>query len=435
MSNYPEQKFIAVQHNKLIESKYSLTLQEKRILLYMIAKIDPKQNGFTKQRISIKELAKFIGLGQNKHIYKQMAVITKKLLSKTIEIEEPENNRLTQLNWLNFADYHYGEGYVILGFSNEMAPYLLALKRQFTQMRLDVVLSLSSIYAIRLYELLKQYESIGQRIFELDELRSFLGIGNEEYKKYSNFKIKVLSIAQREINEKTELYINFSEIKKGKKVTGLCFYVIKKETVPENLIAHKNIEKIENKEEDKKSVVIPDEILKKLRYFGLSIRKITQLVHSYGVDVIEAKLKDFERIIDSGKNIKNPAGWLISAIEKDWTSNSIFQAEQEEFARLERERLRIEEQEAREKARLEVEMKRKKLEFEEHVKHLFLSKWEIFPPTVQAVIAEKADFNVLEKRSYGAKGPVANPAVLLKLKAFVLTEDELDFKAWLNTEN
>ena len=49
--------------------------------------------------------------------------------------------------------------------------------------QLENILSLSSFYAIRIYELLKQYEKIGKRGINIKELRGYLGIKEGEYKR------------------------------------------------------------------------------------------------------------------------------------------------------------------------------------------------------------------------------------------------------------
>lgn len=58
---------------------------------------------------------------------------------------------------------------------------------------------LSSIYSVRMYELLKQYEKIGKRWFKLEDLRLILGMNQGEYPLYANFKQKVILKAQRDL--------------------------------------------------------------------------------------------------------------------------------------------------------------------------------------------------------------------------------------------
>ena len=98
---------------------------------------------------------------------------------------------------------------IILRFDPNLRPYLLQLKENFTKYQLENVLSLSSFYAIRIYELCKQYETIKERTIEIKELKEILDIKAKSYNIYNRFKEKVLTIAEREINEKTDISIKF----------------------------------------------------------------------------------------------------------------------------------------------------------------------------------------------------------------------------------
>jgi len=152
------------------------------------------------------------------------------------------------ISLLSSAEYHK-DGKIELEFSPKLKPYLLQLKENFTKYQLENVLSLSSFYAIRIYELCKQYETIKERTIEIKELKEILDIKAKSYSIYNRFKTKVLDIAEREINEKTDINISVEEIKTGRKVTSIKF-IIKSKTKE---VKKKNIEKeIEKKIKEQK---------------------------------------------------------------------------------------------------------------------------------------------------------------------------------------
>lgn len=74
---------------------------------------------------------------------------------------------------------------------------------------------------------------------EISELKTILGIEKTKYKLYGHFKNKVLEIAEREINEKTDILIQIEEIKTGRKITAIKFLIS----------AKKGIKAVENTEE------------------------------------------------------------------------------------------------------------------------------------------------------------------------------------------
>lgn len=78
---------------------------------------------------------------------------------------------------------------------------------------------LKSSYAVRVYGLLKQYESIGRRKINIKDLRDYLGIEKEECTRFDNFEARVLAPAQEEINENTDILIYYDKIKTQKNIS------------------------------------------------------------------------------------------------------------------------------------------------------------------------------------------------------------------------
>ncbi len=69
--------------------------------------------------------------------------------------------------------------FIDVSFHPVMKPFLLSLKSHFTAYDARNILKLPSTYSIRIYELLKQYERIGQRRFDLQELKEIIGVLEE----------------------------------------------------------------------------------------------------------------------------------------------------------------------------------------------------------------------------------------------------------------
>jgi len=121
-------------------------------------------------------------------------------MKKVITIQE--GNNILKVAWLSGVRVLRGEGIVEMEFSPYLKPYLLQLKKRFTSYKLQDVIQLKSAYSVRIYELLKQYETLGQRIFTIDELRYILAIQENEYKLYHQFKQRILLHSQNEIKKK-----------------------------------------------------------------------------------------------------------------------------------------------------------------------------------------------------------------------------------------
>jgi len=217
---------IIFQHNKLIEARYSLTLQEKRLILWLASQIKPNDQDFETHRISVTNLCELLEIDPT-GAYSRIRNAIERLKERSVTIQNMDEKSLTFISFIDYGKYWYGDGYVDLKFSSELRPFLINLKKNFTALPLNNLMQFKSIYAIRIYELLKQKQTLGERALKIDDLRKLLGISTKEYKKYNDFKRFVLNISQREINEKSDIWIEFEEIKEGRKVHEIGFRINK----------------------------------------------------------------------------------------------------------------------------------------------------------------------------------------------------------------
>jgi plasmid replication initiation protein len=223
---------LVVKANKIIEASFRLSLQEQRIILYMASHIKPEDEQFNPIILPLNEFADMMDLNDPSYAY--MEQVTKELLQKVLTIKQ--NNGVLQIGWLSSARYLHNVGYVELRFDPNLKPYLLQLKERFTKLKLLDAIQFTHSYSIRFYELLKQYESIGWRYFDLKDLKWILGITEKEYKLYGDFKARVLNPVKEEFDEKFnkgELNFTFTyeEEKRSRQVVGIRFALIKNESM------------------------------------------------------------------------------------------------------------------------------------------------------------------------------------------------------------
>ncbi|MCM3597915.1 RepB family plasmid replication initiator protein [Metabacillus idriensis] len=209
--------------NELIESTYKLSLQEQRILLVMASKVQPNDETLKTYRFRARDFIEIIGNKKGTGFYSYLKEIVNGLQSKVLTIKEDGKQR--NYNWVITSIYEDKEGYITLQFHPKLKYLFLELKEKFTTYQLENVVRLNSVYSIRIYELLKQYERLKKRQFTIEEIRKLLAIEPDKYKQYGHFKSKVLLVAQSEINEKTDIEFIFTEIKTGRKVTSIEFLI------------------------------------------------------------------------------------------------------------------------------------------------------------------------------------------------------------------
>jgi hypothetical protein len=194
-----------------------------------------------------------------------------------------------------------------------MYPYLLELKRDFTQYKLSQITRLSSTYAIRLYELLKKQERLGSRSFFIDDLKKKLNISDDKLKSFADFRLYVLEIAKREIDEKTDILIDFKFIKTGRKITAVQFCV-----TPKN---EKKAEKQSKFLESYNSA--PDsKYVYELMEFGFKRNSANRILCRLQNSDIENAISAVKERVQKGK-CKNPKAMLQTALKERWTPSSL----------------------------------------------------------------------------------------------------------------
>ena len=126
-----------------------------------------------------------------------------------------------------------------IDINKRILPLFMELTEQFTQYSLKEFLSLNSKHSKRMYQLLKQYEGIGERTISVDDLKKFLEIEeNKSYNRFYNLEKRVLETTKNDINLLTTLNINYEKEKQGKEVVAVTFKM-KKSKVEEEKTTQK----------------------------------------------------------------------------------------------------------------------------------------------------------------------------------------------------
>lgn len=296
---------VVFQHNNLIEARYSLTLQEKKIILWLTSQIQPDDKDFKKHTLTVRNFMDLMGLTGNAN-YKELQKITLGLMKKVLIIKEPELKVTTQVSWLNSARYEEGEGFIRLSFAPEMHPFLLNLKKTFTVISLSDLMQFKSIHAIRIYELLKQYQDIGERILTVEEIKECCGVTGKLIK-YSDFEKKILLIAQREINEKSDIKFEFERQKHVRKIVAIKFIISK----------NKDYEILDNPINQTYEVKRKPAIAYTLKEFGLSSKIINQILKENPEQTIQDAINAVDLQLSKGR-VRNTKAMLITAIKEKW---------------------------------------------------------------------------------------------------------------------
>jgi len=218
---------IVNQKFNLVNAKYKLTHMELKFILNAIAHLDSLNDTVLEEyEIRVSELEQKMQIGEGQHT--RLKQFAKRLMSKPLVIDG-KNGDFEIYNWFSRIKYVAGEAKFLVRFEEGLKPYLLELKERFVSYNLQYILPLTSTYSVRIYQLLKEYEKLTKRYFEVEELMELLQVP-KSYKLYSKFKQGVLNVTIKEINEHTDISISIEEEKQGRKVTRLIFRIHKNET-------------------------------------------------------------------------------------------------------------------------------------------------------------------------------------------------------------
>jgi plasmid replication initiation protein len=312
-----DERVLVVRRNELIHARYRMSLQEQRLWLWLTAQVKREDTELSVYRIGVKQLAEFIGIEKNKNIYDQLSRHTKSLMSRVAEICKIDEKTLTQVQFVSKTKYYFGKGYVELCLNEHIRPYVLELKERFTEIELGYAIRLSSFYAIRIYELLKcsQYRQGGFDM-SLDQLRAELGIEKGKLDRIDNFRAKVMNIAEREINSRTDINFVYEWIKTGRGVTGVRFAVREQVTKPIKTLPGTEADTLRQRLED--AGMSRDEALSALRKWA----------HA-DPNRIVWHLDEVARLRKAGK-VEKPLAWLRAGLKRDYRpQGSLFERKRE----------------------------------------------------------------------------------------------------------
>lgn len=222
-----------VKHNDLVQkSRFSLSLVEQKTVNFLVSLIKPKLNLTDIQPLEyefdIQAYCKICGIdydsGKN---YKMVRDTLKSLRDKSMILTLP-NGTETSVSWVQKFWSNKGSGKAKVRFDEDIAPYLFEICENTTRFELLNVLPMKSKYAVRMYEICRSWARLGSHTYTLNELRKMLMIEDGELIRYPDFRRKVLEISKKEINENTDLSIEFEPITKGRKVIQIRIHIKEK---------------------------------------------------------------------------------------------------------------------------------------------------------------------------------------------------------------
>ena len=150
------------------------------------------------------------------------------LWDRSIIVRDPEQEK--EFRWIDSrVKYFKGEARATISFSSAVKKYLSEFSGVFAKVALENVSGLQSAYSMRLYEMCCQFIKSQNRLITVDDFRFIMCLGSK-YKGFRELNRRVLEPAITEINEKTNLDLTVTKLKKhGRSYSHLHFVFKEKE--------------------------------------------------------------------------------------------------------------------------------------------------------------------------------------------------------------
>ena len=216
-------KHTVIKSNILLEGRKSFSLLEMKLLLSIISQIKREDKDFERYRIHIQDFKNLVD--KQGLTYTRIRNTARTLKSKNIELETDTGHHQTSY----FTDIftYKNKGYMDCYISPFFKPYLLQLKREFTVYDIRNIINCKSVHSIRLYQLLKQYEKIGSRTICLKDLKFILGMDEDRYPRWNNFRSRILEVARKELKKHSDIYFEYETKRQGHQIHKVIFTIKK----------------------------------------------------------------------------------------------------------------------------------------------------------------------------------------------------------------
>ena len=143
-----------------------------------------------------------------------------------------------------------GKWFVEIDAHDRALPLMFDFKNKYFTYQVWNVLRLRSVNQHRMYEILKQWQSVGEKEWAIDDLKELLWIGKEEYPRFGDFKTKVLNACQQALSENTDIKFTYEPTGKrgiGGKILTLKFIIRKNEDYTDQMVIDEWLDEQENK--------------------------------------------------------------------------------------------------------------------------------------------------------------------------------------------
>lgn len=305
----------------------NLTLQELRFFSIYLSMINPREEGTRLVKFPLADFQKIMGLGRMNMAHFKATVDG--LLTKVVHIPDEDGNGMRAFQL--FKECHIfqndmGEWFVEIDAHDRALPLMFDFKERYFKYELWNALRLKSPNQIRMYEILKQYESLGKRELSIKDLRELLGIESNEYTRFERFRVKILDGCQQALKETTDICYEYERGKTGAggKWLSVIFTIHKNEPTNKQMSIFEGFEQYlpESEPEPEESPERLSEALQSMAMFAdeLPLKEVKEIYYAMQeAAVYDDIFLSFKRLYQTAVNNepKNLKAYIIAMIKNE----------------------------------------------------------------------------------------------------------------------
>lgn len=232
-SGLPADDRVVSMSNRLARSAHGLNLSEKRLVALGLAQSEistatkslPRNAGL-RMVITARDYADSFGLDTTT-AYEQLKHAADKLFERYVKYPVPGRRGKVEekkFRWVSGCHYAPGEGFVELNFSPEIAPHLVGLTKQLTRYKLRQAASFDTVYAWRLFELLRSYETEGELRIEIEEFWDIMEAPKSAKEDFKVLRVRIIEPSVAALASKAAMIVEWTPIRSGsRRVCALHF--------------------------------------------------------------------------------------------------------------------------------------------------------------------------------------------------------------------
>lgn len=354
--------------NNLISSKSKMTLLGRKVFDVAIMHVEEgvSEEGMPEVHSIIygQELKEFMGRKGNS-LYKQIsdlidpkptkgkAALKPSLLDWRIIIKDDEKQEIDAKNVIQTASFKNGKLTIV--FNNQLKKNLIGYKNNYTMLNRDIISKFHSNYSYQLYQIFKKTidrqraltkeDGLFELKMDLADLKIQLGLVEakendvlyeavindsvntydelskiqdkeliKRIKEYGNFRIYALEPAKKEINELSDIEMDFEPITGGLggDTKGVKFFIKYKDVI--------DTPPKEKVEPEIDVLDFIDEMRDKMTVIKFTSKELKSIAETASYDMNKV-MAAYDVLINSSTEVEKPVGFMIQAIKENYSAS------------------------------------------------------------------------------------------------------------------